>query len=233
MPAKAARLIHLPRHIAAKDHAITNDGGPNRKSEKDSDQLLKTMADSGVRFSALTGQVAIRPEGDEYAWRGAGLKSIINADDHVRTGEESRAILSFADMTTFELRPESEVIIDTPPEKDSKISLVCGKVWTNFKKIIKDGTMEVQMSQAVAGIKGTTIVCEETGDSSALKVIEGIASFKSKATGEEILVRAGGMVTATESGLSRIENLSMLKPRTQALDHIPPRLWRLDLKKAR
>lgn len=179
------------------------------KSEKGSDKLLKTMADSGVRFSGLTGQVDIRPDRDDDAWRGAGLKSIINVDDHVRTGEESWAILSFADMTTFKLRPESEVIIDTPPEKDSKISLVCGKVWTNVKKMIKDGTMEVEMSQAGGSIKGTTIVCEETGDSSTLKVLDGTASFKSKATGEEILVDAGEMVTATESGLSRLQSFDV------------------------
>jgi S-layer protein (TIGR01567 family) len=178
-------------------------------SSQDSGEKLRIMADSGVRFSGLTGQVDIRPDGDEDAWRGAGLKSIINQNDHIRTGEESRAILSFPDMTTFDLRPESEVIVDTPAEKDSKVSLVCGKIWTNFKKMLKDGTMEVQMSQAVAGIKGTTIVCEETGDSSALKVLDGKASFKSKATGEEILVRAGEMVTATESGLSKIQSFDV------------------------
>ena len=182
---------------------------PETKSEEGSDSVLKTMPDSGARFSGLTGEVSIRPAGNEYAWRGAGLKSIINIDDHVRTGEDSRAIISFPDMTTFILNPESEVVIDAPPEKDSKIALVCGKVWTNLKKMMKDGSMEVQMSQAVAGIKGTTIVCEETGDSSTLKVLEGTASFKSRYTGEEVLIRAGEMVTATESGLSRSQSFDI------------------------
>jgi len=68
--------------------------------------------------------------------------------------------------------------------------------------MLKDGSMEIQMSQAVAGIKGTTIVCEETGSSSILKVLTGTASLKSRATGEETLVHAGEMATATTSGLS-------------------------------
>lgn len=178
-------------------------------SSQGSGEKLRIMADSGVRFSGLTGQVSIRPESDEDAWRGAGLKSIINLYDHVRTAEDSWAILSFPDMTTYTLNPESEVIIDTPPERDSKWKLICGKIRVNFQKMLKDGTMEIQMSQAVTGIKGTTIVCEETGDSSALKVLDGIASFKSKATGEEILVNAGEMVTATESGLSRLQSFDV------------------------
>ncbi|MDD4447711.1 MAG: S-layer protein domain-containing protein, partial [Methanothrix sp.] len=182
------------------------------KSSQDSGgELPETMysRDSGVRFSALTGQVDIRPESDEDAWRGAGLKSIIQLYDHIRTAEESRAILSFDDMTTFELKPESEIIIDTPPERDSKIALVCGKIWINFKKMLKDGSMEIQMSQAVAGIKGTTIVCEETGSSSILKVLAGTASLKSRATGEETLVHAGEMATATTSGLSNQESFDV------------------------
>lgn len=178
-------------------------------SSQDSGEKLRIMADSGVRFSGLTGQVSIRPESDEDAWRGAGLKSIINLYDHVRTAEDSWAIISFPDMTTYTLKPESEIIIDTPPERDSKWKLICGKIRVNFQKMFKDGTMEIQMSQAVSGIKGTTIVCEETGDSSALKVLDGTASFKSKATGEEIQVDAGEMVTATESGLSRLQSFDV------------------------
>ncbi|MGB9902537.1 FecR domain-containing protein [Methanothrix sp.] len=158
--------------------------------------------DSGARFSGLSGEVSIRPHNNERAWRGAGLKSIINWCDHIRTGEESIAIISFNDMTTFTMKPETEIIVDPPQERQSKLSLVTGKIWMNLKKMWKDGTMEVQMSQAVAGIKGTTIVCEETGSSSVLKVLEGQASFRSRSTGEERLVDAGEMMIATTEGLS-------------------------------
>ncbi len=65
------------------------------------------------------------------------------------------------------------------------------------------------MSQAVMGIKGTTVVCEETGSTSTLKVLEGTASFTSKATGEEILVNAGEMATATENGLSQPQSFDV------------------------
>jgi S-layer protein (TIGR01567 family) len=123
-------------------------------------------------------------------------------------------------MTTFIMKPESEVIIDTPQERESKWKLICGKIRANVKRMMKDGTMEVPMSQAVAGIKGTTIVCEETGRSSSLKVLEGSASFKSKATNEEILLNAGEMATATPSGLSAPESFDVEAENESWMEHI-------------
>jgi hypothetical protein len=159
--------------------------------------------DSGVRFSDLSGQVDLRPDCRENAWKAAEIATIPCVDDHVRTGEDSTAIMSFADMSVFIMKPESEIILDTAPQKDAKVKLVSGRIWENVKKMITEGQMEVEMSQAVMGIKGTTIVCEEAGSSSTLKVLEGTASFRSKTTGEEILVSAGKMATATENGLSK------------------------------
>ncbi len=159
-------------------------------------------ADSGVRFSGLTGQVSIRPEADEEAWRGAGLKSVINLYDHVKTAEDSSAILSFADMTTFVMKPESEVIIDTPPEKDSKVKLVMGKVWVNVKKMMKDGTMEVQMSQAVAGIKGTNITCESNkeGTENEIACLRGQAEIMIRETAEKLALNEGEMIKISAGG---------------------------------
>jgi hypothetical protein len=76
-----------------------------------------------------------------------------------------------------------------------------GNIWVNVKKMIKDGTMEVHMSQAVAGIKGTIFTCSETGNSSEVKVLEGTVAMKHKVTGKEQLVRAGHAVVATGQGL--------------------------------
>jgi hypothetical protein len=68
--------------------------------------------------------------------------------------------------------------------------------------MIKDGNLEVEMTQAVAGIKGTTFVVENTGIKSVLKVIEGIVNYTSKANNKSIDVKAGETVSATNSGLS-------------------------------
>ena len=159
--------------------------------------------DSGTRFSSISGEVGVRPHSDETAWKPAKLSMILEVDNHVKTGEDSSCVLSFSDMTTFTMRPESEIILNTPAEKDSKLKLLAGKIWINVKKMIKDGSMDIEMNEAVAGIKGTVLVCEENGGSSTVKVIEGTVSFTSKATGEVVTINAGEMATTTASGLSQ------------------------------
>jgi len=132
------------------------------------------------------------------------MGDVIPVSAVIVTEEDSSAIISFIDMSVFEMKPETNIIVSAPPEKDSKLKLVAGKIWANVKKMAKDGTMEIETNQAVSGIKGTTFICEEKNGRSALKVIEGIVDFKSKTNGNIIKVNAGEMIEATTNGLSEI-----------------------------
>jgi hypothetical protein len=165
--------------------------------------------ESGARFSSLSGQVEIRCDSDPKSWEFAKMNTVLQVDDHVKTGEDSSAIIGFADMSTYLLKSESEIIITKPPEKITATRLVLGNIWVNVKKMMKGGTMEIDMGQAVAGIKGTTLVCEETGTTSVLKVIDGTVSFMSKKTGAVVQVPAGQMVTATANGLGPITSFDI------------------------
>ena len=161
----------------------------------------KRLIDSGARFAGLTGQVDIIFNGKR---RAAKMGDVIPVSAVIVTEEDSSAIISFIDMSNFVVKPETNIIVSAPPEKDSKLKLVAGKIWANVKKMAKDGTMEIEMNQGVAGIKGTTFVCEEKNGRSALKVIEGIVDFKSKTNGNTVKVNAGEMIEATTNGLSKI-----------------------------
>lgn len=165
--------------------------------------------DSGARASDLSGQVEIACPPDLEAWDVMKMGRVIYVNCRIKTGEDSKAVISFSDMTTFTIKPESVIVIDTPPEKDSKLKLLAGNIWVNVKKMIKDGTMEVHAGQAVAGIKGTTFVLEEDGNTSTLKVIEGTVAFKSIASGEEKMVTTGELLTASPQGLSEIEKFNI------------------------
>ncbi len=160
--------------------------------------------DSGARVSDLSGQVEIACPPDLEAWDVMKMGRVIYVDCHLKTGEDSSAVISFSDMTTFTMKAESEIVIDTPPEKDSKWKLLVGNIWVNVKQMVKNGTMKGHMSQAVAGIKGTTFVMSETGSKSTIKVIEGMVSFQSLATGATVDVASGESVTATSGGLTEI-----------------------------
>jgi len=161
----------------------------------------KRLIDSGARFAGLTGQVDIVFNGKR---RPAKMGDVIPVSAVIITEEDSSAIISFIDMSTFVVKPETNIIVSAPPEKDSKLKLVAGKIWANVKKMAKDGTMEIETNQAVSGIKGTTFVCEEKNGRSALKVIEGIVDFKSKTNGNTVKANTGEMVEATTNGLSEI-----------------------------
>jgi hypothetical protein len=71
--------------------------------------------------------------------------------------------------------------------------------------MLEGKTFSVEMSEAVAGIKGTTFVVEDDGKTSTLKVIEGHVEFTSKASGESEMVGPGEMISADDDGLEEKE----------------------------
>lgn len=164
------------------------------------DPVDPQYVDSGIRVSDLHGEVTIRRGDNEDRYDLLEIGSIIYVGDHIVTAQDSGCILSMLDMTTFVIKPESEIIITVPSGQDSKIDLLLGNIYTNVQKIMTHGTMEVEMVTVCAGIKGTTFVCEETGSKSTLKVLEGKVSLTSKVTGKVITVNAGEMAVADATG---------------------------------
>ncbi|MBA4336344.1 hypothetical protein C0416_01035 [bacterium] len=166
--------------------------------------------DSGARFSGMTGQVEWRADDDPDGWKLCKLGDKLPVFAHIRTQEGSSAILSFSDMSTFVLKPESEVVIDTPPEKESKIKLVAGNIWVNVKKMVEDGSMSVEMNQAVCGIKGTTFTASEVNGVSEIKLIEGEISIKALNGNETIDIIGGETVKVDNSGKIVKDNFDIL-----------------------
>lgn len=160
--------------------------------------------DSGAGFSDINGQVLICPHSenpeDEDNWEEAKLTSVIFVYDHIKTGDGSSAIIGFADMSTFIMRPNTEIMISSPPKPKSKLALVWGNIVINFKKMLKDGSMDIEMNQCSGGIKGTKLECWDTGDTSRIAVYEGIVEVVSKSTGQTVVLHPGQEVTATTNG---------------------------------
>jgi hypothetical protein len=167
--------------------------------------------DVGARFSAFTGQVEVLLPGDKE-WKLAKPGMVLLSGTHIKTMEDSSAIISFGDVGPFVLKPESEVVIDSPSLPESKLKLVAGNIWVNVKKIVTDGSFEIEMNQAVCGIKGTTFTGEVRKDgTSTLKVIEGTVSFTAKADGKTVMVDGGSMVSADQKGMGTPEKFDTVK----------------------
>lgn len=177
------------------------------------------LPDSGTRFSDMTGQVEMliptgySPDGepiyDEEAWQFAKLDAVLPEGTRIKTSDRSSAMLSFADMTTFVMKPETEIILSKPEAGPGNFRLVTGYLWVNFKHVLKTGDFPFEGSQAVAGIKGTTFVLEDDGMETTLKVIEGTVDFTSKVTGDSLTVEGGNMLSASKDGLSEITDFDV------------------------
>lgn len=200
------------RSMAQPLPAVNNSVEPVIPAVKNSEDTLvlepedTKEKDTGMRFSGMTGQVEYLLPGkdpeDDNNWK---LAKMDNASfppgTHIRTQEDSSAILSFSDMSTFVLKQESEVVLDTPPGPESKIKLVAGNIWVNIKKMVKEGSMSIEMNQAVAGIKGTTFTLSDKDGISSIKVIEGLVEFTGKIDGHMENIAAGEAVVADKNGL--------------------------------
>jgi hypothetical protein len=106
-------------------------------------------------------------------------------------------------MTTFKMAPNSSVRVDMFSEEESKLALLAGKVLVNVKKMVTDGTLKVEMSQAVAGIKGTIFIAESDGDVSRLQVLEGSVEL-TNTNGAQVMVGTNQSVVATPDGFSAL-----------------------------
>jgi hypothetical protein len=160
--------------------------------------------DSGVRFSDLSGQVEWRAADDEEGWQFAKLDQPLPVGAHIRTSERSSVILSFADMTTFTQRPETEIILGDPAANDSVVKLLAGNLWINIRKMVKDGSMDIEMSQAVAGGRGTIFQTLEKPGRSETSVCEGKVILTPRKGAEAIELAPGDRAVVTENGIERM-----------------------------
>lgn len=159
----------------------------------------------GVRFGDLHGEVNVKPAcEDEDAYLFAELGTPLHHDDMIRTRARSGAILSFSDMTTFMMGPESIVVLDVVSPRESKVGLLLGTALVNLRKLVEDGSFEVEMAQAIAGARGTTFVATVSGDESEVKVIEGAVAVSPRA-GDPVTLEAGQMVRIGAAGPGPIE----------------------------
>jgi hypothetical protein len=168
--------------------------------------IIEFSDGTDMMIAGTSGQVEISYSGDRDEadfLRREDFKKLKYTDGMlIITGPRSALILSFPDLSTFVVGPETTLVFKKVEiRKETKLELVASNIWVNIKKMVKDGTMEVTMNQGVAGIKGTIFVCEDDGNTSTLKVIEGSVEFTAKADGKKEMVYAGEMISATAEGI--------------------------------
>ncbi len=180
------------------------------------------LMDSGIKVSDLYGEVEyLLPDRDDEdgQWELLEMGTVLPINTRIRTSGESGVILSLPD-TTYEMKSDSTVILTRSTGKRNLLKLVAGNIMTNLKKMVDHGMIEVEMSQAIAGARGTTFVCTEDENGSTLKVLEGTVEFAphgkaplSLSAGETISMQQG--VVGGISTFSPAKELATWSDKTQ------------------
>ncbi|MDD3001709.1 MAG: FecR domain-containing protein [Candidatus Riflebacteria bacterium] len=154
--------------------------------------LASAYEDCGIRFSDLHGQVAVRPDEEfDDAYEYASLDTVLRFNDRIWTEIDSGAILSLTDMSTFVVKQNTIMVLPKPETQVSSIKILSGNVWINMKKMVEGGEFNIEMNQAVAGIKGTNIVCGTSPDSDIIRCLRGRVQIRVRTSGEIMDISAG------------------------------------------
>ena len=159
------------------------------------------MIDSHIRFNDFYGEVKMRPNWkDDDSYEFVDLDSPIYECYRIKTEEDSGAILGLEDMSTYVIKPESIIIIRTEEKKTSKFELLVGSIWGNIKKMAEGKSIDVEMSQCVAGISGTIVAYEEKNGVSSVYLFAGKVDVTSKKTKKKQVLQPGQTTSVGKDG---------------------------------
>ncbi|MBQ6566682.1 MAG: SUMF1/EgtB/PvdO family nonheme iron enzyme [Treponema sp.] len=187
---------------------------PKLASKDTKPEPKEERVDSKIRFYDLYGEVSIRPNSKgDYAYEYAELDTIIYEDDRIKTEEDSGAILGLEDMSTYVIKPESILIIQTKKNDESLLKrnmrLLGGAIWSNLKRMGEDRTLDVEMSQCIAGIKGTIFALEDDGKTSRVYTLAGEVEVTSKKTGKKQSVKSGQIASVGTNGAIKMQEFDI------------------------
>jgi hypothetical protein len=187
-------------HMTVTDPTIFDISEEDMPADYDPDAPL---TDSGARAADISGQVEIACPPDFEAWDVLKMGRVIYNHCKLKTGEDSTLRISLVGGASFTMKPETEITVNESRKEKSNFQLIFGGVWANVKKMAKGEEFGFKGSQAVAGIKGTTFVMEDTGETTTLKVIEGEVELTDTADGKTETVRAGEALAVDLRGFGK------------------------------
>lgn len=166
--------------------------------------------DCGVRFRDIKGDVTVKPcDDDDDGYERAGYETILHYCDQIKTEEDSEATLGLVNKTSYVIKENSCFILPPYEGEVSGIKMVMGTIWVNMKKMMKNGEINIDGTQAVAGIRGTIVAAEETGKETRFWLLAGKVDVTSKATGKKVVLEAGQMTTTGTDGQTKVQKFNI------------------------
>jgi len=160
---------------------------------------------SGNLLSLLTkinSQVSIKNYGAPEFENLVNENIKISTGSTVKTSETGRAVLESDSKTITVVDRNSEIVVDTQENNKTKIELESGNLWSRIKKVLGKGEYyEVQTTNAVATVRGTSFGVYYENGKTTIVVVEGQVALKiiNPETGEQIgsekIIEAGQKAT--------------------------------------
>lgn len=147
-----------------------------------------------IRVQVDQGSVSYKASGSDN-WQTIDSVMEIHSGDSVKTATSSEAEIIWGDLGVTRLDENAEVIVtDAPAEASGEDSVIglkvsAGRVWSRMLKLLDvDSSMQVQTSDVVATVRGTSFGVIKTPSGTEAAVSESVVSVASLAGGDETLV---------------------------------------------
>ncbi len=160
------------------------------------DSITPAENHGGLSVSNIKGDDLVFSSNGGQTWKALYPKAEIKIQDTIKTGPKTFLTLTYADGSTFRIKPNSVVTI-----LSDGLQIQYGDTWLDLRKNGK--RFEVITYTTVAGVLGTTFTVSVNNDVTTLKTIEGSIAFKSKVTGKTETVNTGESMTADKKGLGQ------------------------------
>lgn len=153
----------------------------------------ETTYSRDTTLSILSGDVKVLKAGaDEWKKAENGMK--LAADDSVRTGPDSYALITFFEGSTLTLEPDTEVLIREiwkSEESDAtavRLRQKVGQTWNRIQKLTDSASAyEIETPAGVGSVRGTTIGMEvEPDGETTMGVFEGQGRFQGEGIAIEL-----------------------------------------------
>ena len=161
----------------------------------------------GNKISSTKGQVLVSNNGK--TWNPANTSENLKTGDQIKTGANSSANFTFADLINLILGGNSWLGITNDNKSAPQLKLFGGNVKISLPK---GNNLKVEMSQALVTVKGTSFELSENGERSIVKVTEGVVEFRHKNTGATTNVTAGQTFVSTPQGLGIVLGTPQTQP---------------------
>ncbi len=148
-------------------------------------------ATKGPKATFVKGEVTSSADGN--TWKPVRRGRHVDAGSLIKTGDSSRAELTFADGSVVRVGPKSQLKVEgaafNGKSKEVKVeaTLVAGEAWAKVAKLVGDDSkFQVKTANAVAGVRGTVFrVNVDRDEATVVKVYNGAVAVAAPLLAEQ------------------------------------------------